>query len=99
MPSTATEALSRVITDCSGMSSTCSCTFTRRPIRSTKGMMKFSPGLSMRVKAPKRSTVQTSPCGTVRMPRVAVSTARSSRTISTMVEAETRLMMSMAGRM
>ena len=45
--------------------------------------MKFSPGCSMRVKAPKRSTVQTWPCDTVFTPANRVTTTRISRRTQT----------------
>jgi hypothetical protein len=49
MPSTATMALSRVITSWVGTSRTCSIMFILAPIRSMKGTMMLRPGESVRV--------------------------------------------------
>ena len=48
-PFAVTVALSRVITSWCGTSSTCSITFSRLPMPSMNGMIRLSPGLSVRV--------------------------------------------------
>ncbi|MNE23897.1 hypothetical protein D3C80_1171690 [compost metagenome] len=67
MASTFTMALSLVITSCWGTSRTCSIMFMRRPTRSTKGVRMLMPGFSVLVYLPKRSTVNSRPCGTILM--------------------------------
>src|SRR5205085_1008805 len=57
-PSTVTVALSLVITSCSGIEITCSIMFILRPTWSKYGMIRFSPGASVRVNLPNRSMVQ-----------------------------------------
>ncbi len=67
MPSTFTMALSLVMTSWVGTSSTCSIMFIRLPMRSTNGVRMLMPGFSVLVYLPKRSTVNSRPCGTILM--------------------------------
>ena len=79
----ATIALSLVMTSWRGTSSTCSIMLIFWPTRSTNGMITWKPGPMTLRNLPKRSSVNSKPCGTVRNARVAMTISAKTTTKTT----------------
>ena len=78
-----TETLSSVITGCGGNVTTCSRKSMRGRTRSMNGMTIVSPGSSVRLYRPNRSTTPARACGMTRTVRAAMNSAKTTSTTAT----------------